>query len=85
MLIGWDTNKPSEVLEVVRLPVKILKAVISIPTELIKLRIDYSTEQKNLEDVYAKQLQSEQTLKVMKECVNAANEADSDPLKCFSE
>lgn len=85
MLIGWETNKPSEVLEIVRLPVKILKAVISIPTELIKLKIDYSTEQKNLEDVYAKQLQSEQTLKVMKECVNAANEADSDPLKCFSE
>src|SRR3546814_19555736 len=43
-----DISKPSEVLEIVSLPVEILKAIVAIPAELIQLKIDTTNQEKKL-------------------------------------
>src|SRR3546814_13925539 len=45
-----DISKPSEVLEIVSLPVEILKALVDIPAELIPLKIDTTNQEKTLID-----------------------------------
>src|SRR3546814_1557053 len=45
-----DISKTSEVLEIVSLPVEILKAIVAIPAELIQLKIDTTNQEKNLID-----------------------------------
>src|SRR3546814_13608980 len=42
-----DISKPSEVLEIVSIPVEILKAIVAIPAELIQLKNDTNTQENN--------------------------------------
>lgn len=84
VLTSWAANRPSEVFEVVRLPVRILKALISVPAEIIKLRVDYSNQTQTLTDAYAKQLAAEQNLIDLQQCVRIAEASEqSDPSSCF--
>ncbi len=69
MLTSWEANRPSEVLEVVRLPVRILRSIVSVPAELFQLRVNYSNEASNLQDAYARQLQAQQSLVELQTCI----------------
>src|SRR3546814_3040445 len=60
-----DISKPSEVLEIVSLPVEILKAIVAIPAELIQLKIDTTNQEKNLID--AQKAHIETPLKLIEE------------------
>src|SRR3546814_7951437 len=51
-----DISKPSEVLEIVSLPVEILKAIVAIPAELIQLKIDTTNQERSEE--HTSELQS---------------------------
>lgn len=85
MLTSWTASRPSELLEVVRLPVKLLKSVISVPAEIIKLRVDYSSQTESLSAAYAKQLAAEQQLKKLQECIRQLEASESsDASSCFS-
>jgi|GEM_PF-2170120 len=68
---SWSTDRPSELLEVVRLPVKILKSVVSIPAEILSIKVDYSSD--------ANQLAKNQALFLQQEKINSAY------LKCLND
>lgn len=40
-----DVDRPSPLVAVAGLPIEILKALVSVPAEIIKLRIDYTNQQ----------------------------------------
>lgn len=44
VLTSMSATRPSPVLEVVQLPVEVAKAVLSAPAEILRLRVDYSTQ-----------------------------------------
>ncbi|QJU57000.1 hypothetical protein HL653_03645 [Sphingomonas sp. AP4-R1] len=83
MLVSWNATRPSEVLEVVRLPVKILKAVVSVPAELIKLRIDLSDQQKGLAASQEAQIGAQAKLAKIQACVDATGGDKEKALACF--
>lgn len=83
MLVSWNATRPSEVLEVVRLPVKILKAVVSVPAELIKLRIDLSDQQKGLAASQEAQIAAKAKLSKIQACVDAASADKDKAIACF--
>ena len=84
MLVSWNASRPSEILEVVRLPVKILKSVVSVPAEIIKLRIDLSDQQKGLAASQQAQIAAQAKLAKIQACVEAAG-ADKDvAMSCFN-
>jgi hypothetical protein len=48
ILISHTASKPSELLAVAKIPVDVMKAIFSIPTELITLKVNYTNAGKDL-------------------------------------
>lgn len=44
MPVSYKANRPSEIAGFVSLPVDIAKAIISVPTEMLQLKVDYSSK-----------------------------------------
>jgi hypothetical protein len=84
MLTSWNATRPSEVLEVVRLPVKILKAIVSVPAELIKLRVDLSDQEKGLAASQQAQIAAEAALQRLQLCLRAAGDDETAQLACVT-
>jgi hypothetical protein len=82
-LTSWTTERPSGALEFVRLPVRILKQLVSVPAELIKLRVDYSSQQAALTEAYARQFADSEKFRLLKKCVSTAETNNTDPSACF--
>ena len=80
---SWTTERPSEALEIVRLPVKILKAFISVPTEIVKLHIDLSSEDASLAQKQIAQIEAQKQLAALEKCLEIAEKEDTDALLCF--
>ncbi|MFC3711181.1 hypothetical protein ACFOMD_01270 [Sphingoaurantiacus capsulatus] len=85
MLTSWNANRPSEVLEVVRLPVRILKAIISVPAEIFRLRIDLSDQQKGLAASQQAQIAAQAELAEIQACVETAGNDKDAAMACFKE
>lgn len=83
MLTSWNSNRPSEVLEIVRLPVKILKSIVSVPGELIKLRIDLSDKEKGLAQAQEAEMAAQAKLRLIQTCVKSAGEDQDMAQACF--
>jgi len=83
MIKSWTTDRPSEVLEIVRLPIKILSAIVSVPAEILKLRIDLSSQDTSLAEKQIAQLKTQETLEILKECLRNAEKQDTDAFACF--
>jgi hypothetical protein len=56
-------TKPSEVLAALDIPLSIVKAIISLPTDLIQFKIDYSSKQEALVQQLQSQLEAERALR----------------------
>lgn len=84
MLVSWNASRPSEVLEVVRLPVKILKSIVSVPAEIFKLRIDLSDQQKGLAASQQAQMAAQAKLAKIQTCVDAAGANNDAAMTCFA-
>lgn len=83
-LASWTTDRPSEVLEVVRLPVKIATALLSAPAQLLSVKVDYSSKAKSLAESQQAQMETQLKLQKLKLCVAQAR-TDGAPLdKCLS-
>ncbi len=54
----FTTSRPSEILAVANLPLDFARAIVSIPTEILKLKIDYNNQVQAQTDAQAKILQS---------------------------
>jgi hypothetical protein len=48
MLVDYNLSRPSEVASVASIPVDIVNKIMTIPTSILKLRLDYSTAQTTL-------------------------------------
>ena len=79
---SWNIERPSELLEVVRLPVRIAKLLVSVPAELVKLRVDYSSDELK----YVQQMSSIQAAQTRNQllslCLKAAAEDETLALEC---
>ena len=84
-ITSWSTERPSEALEIVRLPVKILRSIVSIPADLIKMRIDLSSSEATLAEKQVAQIEAQAALQLVQECITTARILDIDPLECFPE
>src|SRR4029077_3015295 len=62
MLTNVDVTQPSAILEVVSVPWKIARETLGIVTELIKIRVDYSTSETALAEQQVKLVQQMQAL-----------------------
>jgi hypothetical protein len=55
-------EKPSEALAFMEIPLTIAKAILSVPAELIQLKINYSSRDKELHDARKAELEAKQAL-----------------------
>lgn len=85
MITSWNANRPSELAEVVRLPVRVLKSIVSIPAELVKLRVDLADQQKGLAASQQSQIEAQARLATIHACVDAAGADREAALRCFKE
>lgn len=83
VIASWSPERPSEVLEVVRLPIKIATAMISVPAQILSLRVDYSSKAKALADQQAAEIASAKTLSKLQKCVKDAAATGADGLNCL--
>lgn len=51
MLVESDTTRPSELLGALMIIPNTIKGIFALPTELIKLKVDYSSNEKNLTEI----------------------------------
>lgn len=82
---SWSADRPSEVLEVVRLPVRILTAIVSVPANLIQLRVNHDTQAKNLAEIQAAQMAASLKLQILQTCLAAAGEDSTAAKGCLSQ
>ncbi len=54
----FSTTRPSEILAVANLPLDLARAIISVPTEMLKLKVDYNNQAQALTEAQSKILQS---------------------------
>jgi hypothetical protein len=62
MLVNLDATRPSEIMEVVSVPWKIARETLSVVTELVQLRVDYSTDQTALAEQQVKLIEQMKAL-----------------------
>lgn len=48
ILTSWSETRPSEMLAVANAPLAVASAIVRVPTELVRLRVDYSSANRNL-------------------------------------
>ena len=75
--VSMSSDQPSQLAALARLPVDILKAMLEVPTSLIKLRIDYDNQGASLTDAQTKQLKAQLDLLKAQQALKAAQDAES--------
>lgn len=80
---SWSAERPSEVLEIVRLPVKILTAIVSVPAQLLSVKVNYSTQDKALIEGQQAQIKAQQNLNILKACLKAAGTDETAQAACL--
>lgn len=84
-ITSWNASRPSEVLEVVRLPVKVLTSIISVPAQIFSLRVNVSDKEKALAASQQAQMEAQQRLATLKACVSSAERSGSSAETCFTD
>jgi len=78
MLTRATTNKPSELLAFVKIPVDVATTILGIPSELLKIRIEQNNRQQELIQSRTSVANSEvEQLKAMTELLNATSAANA--------
>lgn len=74
VIASWTNERPSELLEVVRLPVKVAQALISVPAQLLQLRVNYSSQAEALAAGQQGEIEARERLLALQTCVAAGGE-----------
>lgn len=82
-IASWSPDRPSEVLEIVRLPVKVATAIISVPAQMLSLRVDYDSKAKSLADAQASQIAASTTLAKLRKCLADSQASGADGTACL--
>ena len=80
---SWGAERPSEALELFRLPVRMATALISVPAQLLSLKVDYSSKAKALQEAQQAEIQSAERSRLVQACVVTARAEATSPLPCF--
>jgi len=78
-------HQPSAAFEIVRLPVRMLEALFSVPARLIQLKFDVSSKAKSLAEVQAAQIKADAELLKLKACIDTAVDAEAALSSCFKD
>jgi hypothetical protein len=81
MLTAWNASRPSELLEVVRLPVRVLTSVISVPAQILSLRVNLSDQERALAATQQELIKQQTRLA----CMKIASEQGRPPESCLEE
>lgn len=84
MIKSWSADRPSEVLEIVRLPVRILTALISVPATMLQLRVNHDSQAKSLAETQAAEMAASVKLRILQVCLDAAGEDVAAARSCLS-
>lgn len=82
-ITSWTAERPSEALEIVRLPVKVLTALVSVPAQLLSVQVDISSRERTLLENQRLQIEQQQRLVILRECIAAAERNETSPLACI--
>jgi uncharacterized protein YceK len=74
VISAWTNERPSELLEFVRLPVKVAQAIISVPAQLLSLRVDYSSQAEALAASQRSQMKATELTRRYAQCLAAGGE-----------
>jgi hypothetical protein len=85
MIKSWTAERPSEVLEIVRLPVKVLTSLISVPASMLQLRVNYNVNSKSLAEAQLAEIKSDNKLRAFRACLVAAGDDPAKAKACLSE
>lgn len=61
-LVSHSVEKPSTALAAASLPLDVMRAIVSVPTELIQLRVNYATESNNAVDQQVRLVEAQKKL-----------------------
>jgi hypothetical protein len=84
VIASWNATRPSEVLEIVRLPVRILKAVLEAPAQIISLRVNLSDKDKALAASQQAQIEAQTKLAELRSCIEVAEREKRSAASCFA-
>jgi len=82
-ITSWTAERPSEALEIVRLPVKVLTALVSVPAQLLSVQVDISSRERTLIENQRLQMEQQQRLEILRECIAAAERNETSSLPCI--
>lgn len=82
-ITSWNATRPSEALEVVRLPVRVLTSIISVPAQILSLRVNVSDKDKALAVSQQGQIAARLKLEALKSCIEKATRDASNPDICL--
>lgn len=74
MLKSWTYNQPSEVMQIVRLPVQVAKAIVSVPAEILSIKVDISSDKVTLQEAEQKAREFELRKALFAQCLAAAGD-----------
>ena len=84
MVVDWKSEQPSEVLEAVRTPFRIVERLIAVPAQLVSLKVDYSSKDAALAQGKRDALAARAALEAAQRCVSLAQAEARDPAPCFA-
>ena len=73
MLTKWDVDRPSELYAIIQIPLNVLKDLIALPTQLIQLKLDYSSKDADLLKAQKAQVEAADALKKAVESSSGAS------------
>ncbi len=80
---SWTADRPSEVLEIVRLPVRVLTALISVPAQILSLRVDYSSKQEAFAAYQRKEIERDARNVELLACIRRSEADGTAASACF--
>jgi len=83
VITSWSRERPSEVLWALSIPVKVATAMISVPAQILSLRVEYSSKAKALADQQVAEIASTKTLSKLQKCLKDAQDAGTDGMSCL--
>lgn len=78
-LASWTASRPSELLEIVRLPVRVLTSIISVPAQMLSLRVNLSDQEQALAATRQEVIRQQTQLR----CMELAVEEERPPESCL--
>lgn len=85
MIVDWKSERPSEVLEGVRTPFRIVERLIGATAQLASLKVDLSSKDAALAQGQRTALSAGASLEAARRCVALAQAEAKDPAPCFAE